>query len=196
MFAGVKLLLPVIGLTPLTDKVAVALEVEPPMLLDTLAVGIVLTYVAGAGEGVATTCTVIVHWPAVPPDCAATEPPLNVTVVVPGVAVTDPPQLFDSRPPDAMVRPVGDVGKLSVKLTDVAGVAVLLKSWIVSVDVPAGGIFAGEKDLLTSNCACAAIGRKNAKSRPTASCRTIRNKIAFPCIFERHYHMLAESKQD
>ena len=41
MLLGVKLLLPVIALTPLTDNVAVALDVEPPILLDTLVVGIV-----------------------------------------------------------------------------------------------------------------------------------------------------------
>ena len=43
MLVGVKLLEPVMALTPLTDNVAVALEVEPPMLLDTLVVGIVFT---------------------------------------------------------------------------------------------------------------------------------------------------------
>ena len=39
---GVKVLLPVIALTPLTDNVAVAGETEPPILLDTLAIGMVL----------------------------------------------------------------------------------------------------------------------------------------------------------
>jgi hypothetical protein len=39
----VKPLVPVMALTPLTDSVAVALDVDPPMLLDTLVVGIVFT---------------------------------------------------------------------------------------------------------------------------------------------------------
>jgi hypothetical protein len=47
--------------------------------------------------------------------------------VVPGVAVAVPPQLLESNPPDAMVNPEGEVGKLSVRLTEVATVAVLLK---------------------------------------------------------------------
>ncbi|MFM2410244.1 MAG: hypothetical protein RL481_1072 [Pseudomonadota bacterium] len=105
------------------------------------------------------------HCPAVPPDWAATVPPLRVTVVVPGVAVTVPPQLFESSPPDAMVKPVGEVGKLSVRMTDVATVAVLLKIWIVSVAVPAGGILAGLKDLLTSSCALAAEGRNQRSNK-------------------------------
>ena len=67
---------------------------------------------------------------------------------------------------------MGEVGRLSVRLTEVAIVAVLLKIWIVSVDVPAGGMLAGEKDLLTSNCALAVAGKKKAASKQAAISRT------------------------
>ena len=43
MFVGVKVLVPVMGLTPLTDNVALAGDDDAPMELDTFAVGMVLT---------------------------------------------------------------------------------------------------------------------------------------------------------
>jgi hypothetical protein len=146
------------ALTPLTESVAEAGDVALPMLLDTLVKGMIFTKARPALAAVVVTCTVIVHCPATPPDDAATDPPLSVTIVEPGVATTDPPQLFDNNPKGPIDRPVGDVGKLSVRLTDVASVAVLLKIWIVSVDVPTGGTLAGLNDLLTSNCALACAG--------------------------------------
>lgn len=142
---------PVIGLIAATNSVALAGAAVPPILLVTLAGGMVLTNDPGGTAGLPTTCTVNWHVPGAPPEVAATVPPVSVTDVAPGTAVTVPPQLLLSNPPAATVRPVGDVGKLSITETAVAIDVELLETMMVRMDVSPETTLGGVKDLLTSN---------------------------------------------
>lgn len=96
----------------------------------------------------AVTAAVTVHEPPL----AGIVPPLNDTVLPPGVADAVPPQVVATLLGEATTSPLG---RLSVKAVPVAGAMPVLPRVIVMVDVPPTVIDDGEKVLLTVTAACA-----------------------------------------
>lgn len=104
------------GLTPSTVNVALAgvvfvIETPPPVELSALA-GIVLIWLPKVVE---VTLIPTVQSPGVIPTCAGTVPPLKDNVVVPGTAVTLPPQEFEMFAGFAIDNPGCTPTKLSVQ---------------------------------------------------------------------------------
>lgn len=104
------------GLTPITVNVALAgvvlvIETPPPVELNSLA-GIVLIRLPIEVE---VTLMPTVQSPGVIPTCAGTVPPFNDKVVVPGTAVTLPPQLLEMFAGFAIVNPDCTPAKSSVQ---------------------------------------------------------------------------------
>lgn len=104
------------GLTPRTVNVALAgvvfvIETPPPVELNAFA-GIVLIRLPRVVE---VTLIPTVHSPGVMPTCAGTVPPLKDKVVVPGTAVTLPPQLLEMFAGFAINNPGCTPAKLSVQ---------------------------------------------------------------------------------
>jgi hypothetical protein len=112
---GEKVLFTEGGLTPRTVNVALAgvvfvIETPPPVELNSLA-GIVLIRLPKVVE---VTSIPTVQSPGVMPTCAGTVPPFNDKVVVPGTAVTLPPQLLETFGGFAIDNPSCTPTKLSV----------------------------------------------------------------------------------
>lgn len=144
---------------PVTFNVALAgvvlLMVVPPPVEDRLPAGIVLMRLPVRVE---VTLIEIVHDPGVDPDCAGTVPPVSDRVVLPAVALTEPPQVLDKPTGSAITRPGWTPTRLSVQEALVSANPLGLKTVTLRRDVPPAGIEIGEKLLLISAgreiCAC------------------------------------------
>ncbi len=79
---------------------------------------------------------------------AAIEPPLSVTVPAPATAVNAPPHVFDEAGGVAITMPAGSVSTSPVVVSAMA-LALLLRTLIVSCDVPPTITVAGLNDLLS-----------------------------------------------
>jgi hypothetical protein len=113
---GAKALVTVGDATPTAVTVALAgvvfvIVTPPPVELNALA-GMVLIKFPRVFE---VTLIPTVHSPGVAPTCAGTEPPLIDKVVVPGTAVTVPPQVLDMLAGFATDKPGCTPTKLSVQ---------------------------------------------------------------------------------
>jgi len=113
---GAKALVTVGEATPTTVTVALAgvvlvIEKPPPVELKALA-GMVLIKFPRVEE---VTSIPTVHSPGVAPTCAGTVPPLSDKVVVPGTAVTLPPQVLDMFAGFAIDNPGCTPTRLSVQ---------------------------------------------------------------------------------